>query len=114
MRIAEEGAVMSPAAPRKRPTGYWLLAGAVLFGLYYFNQGTTQDLSQPPVKEVSYPALPSDALPKPMITAPIEPFEHGWAEVSPMQAVAAEKDRKARLLIMKLGEQRGELSNVRN
>jgi hypothetical protein len=87
---------MSPTAPRKRSPGYWILAAAVLLGLYYFNGGSSLDLSQPPVKEVSYPPLPSDALPKPLITAPLEPFQHGWAEVSPMQAVAAEADRKLR------------------
>ncbi len=79
-------------------TVWYLLIGAVLVvGVYLLGQGSSHDLSQPPVAEAPpMPRLQSDSLPKRPIVAPVEQISSPWTEPSPATAVAAEADRRLR------------------
>ncbi len=78
----------------------WYLVGAAILvaGAMTLREGTTHDLSQPPGPDkTAYPKLPSDSLPrKTMGPLPNEPFNNGWTETSPADAVAAEAERRIR------------------
>lgn len=73
--------------------GYMAAGGLALVAGYYLSAGTKHDLSQAPAAEKTYPRLPSDALPKPIITVPTEPFASGWSELLPAEAVELEARR---------------------
>ena len=67
---------------------WYVVAGSlVLVAAYYLGAGSTHDLSQAPVAEKTYPRLPSDALPKAVISGPPEPIASGWTELLPAEAV---------------------------
>lgn len=85
--------------PRGNAIWYVVIAAMLLAGAMTMRAGTEHDLSQPPGPDkTAYPKLPSDSLPPKAMKLPVphEPFNNGWTETSPADAVAAEAERRIR------------------